>query len=184
MVVNVWLGQILAMIKKCCHTMARNTRSQQSTNSSTGHFPNVWKHVANQLATLCQKRSSCPMEKTHQVMCYSLPDYGRLKWRPILQDLDKALDAAYQDVLDEFDSVWCIKGLIVTHNNLTVIWKIRALDEHCFLISLGKSWVGLPRIVVLVTLAIEFVSICAKNKVKWHNWLSLDWVGLIKLGVL
>jgi hypothetical protein len=64
--------------------------------------------------------------------------------------------------------MWCIEGLIVTHSNLKVNSRIRAPDEHCFLISLSLGLVFL-RIVVLVTLAIEVVSICAKNKIKWHN---------------
>ena len=33
-------------------------------------------------------------------------------------DLGKAANVAYQDVLEEFDSVWCDKGLIATRSNL------------------------------------------------------------------
>jgi hypothetical protein len=39
-------------------------------------------------------------------------------------DLEKASDMAYQDVLDEFDLVWCVEGLIVPHIDL-VVWKVR-----------------------------------------------------------
>ena len=31
---------------------------------------------------------------------------------------------SYEDVLTKFDDVWCVKGLIVTHNNLVVTWKV------------------------------------------------------------
>ena len=46
-------------------------------------------------------------------------------------DLEEAPDVAYQDVLEEFDLVWCVKGLIVTWSNLVVTWK--APDGHYFL---------------------------------------------------
>jgi hypothetical protein len=56
------------------------------------------------------------------------------KWRKCIKlcgtpclamvDLEKASDMAYQDVLDEFDLVWCVKGLIVPHIDL-VVWKVR-----------------------------------------------------------
>lgn len=58
----------------------------------------------------------------------SLLDYGRTGWQwTTLRDLGKALDVvAYEDVLHEFDSVHSFKGLIVTHSNLSVTWKVRA----------------------------------------------------------
>lgn len=37
--------------------------------------------------------------------------------------MDTTPDIAYQDV-KEFGLAWCVQGLIVIHNNLTVIWKI------------------------------------------------------------
>jgi hypothetical protein len=40
-------------------------------------------------------------------------------------DLEKTLDVAYEDVLREFDKVWCVQGLIVTCYNLVVTWKVR-----------------------------------------------------------
>ena len=46
-------------------------------------------------------------------------------WEQTLCDLEKTLDVAFEDVLDEFDSVWCVKGLIVTRSNLSVTWKVR-----------------------------------------------------------
>ena len=38
----------------------------------------------------------------------------------MLKDLGKTPDVAYQDVLDEQDLVWCVKGLIANHSNLQV----------------------------------------------------------------
>jgi hypothetical protein len=66
-----------------------------------------------------------PIEKTHQLIWNALQDYGRTEWKWTLLDLDKAPDIAYQDVLNEFDSRWGVKGLIVTRSNLVVAWKIR-----------------------------------------------------------
>ena len=66
-----------------------------------------------------------PMEKTYQAVWDSLLDYDRLKWQRTLQDMEKALDVTYQDILREFDSGWCVKSLIVTRSNLVITWKIR-----------------------------------------------------------
>ena len=65
------------------------------------------------------------MEKTHQVVWDSLLDYGRHEWQQTLTDLDKTPDVAYQDALKDLGNVSCIKGLIVTHSNLVVIWEVR-----------------------------------------------------------
>ena len=55
----------------------------------------------------------------------ALLDYGQFEWQDMLKDLQKAPNVAYQDVLDELDSVWCVKGLIIIHSNLMVAWKDR-----------------------------------------------------------
>lgn len=39
--------------------------------------------------------------------------------------MDNALNVAYHDVLNEFDSVLCVKGLIAARSNLVVAWKVR-----------------------------------------------------------
>ena len=65
------------------------------------------------------------VEKTHQVVWDSMLGYGRLECQCTLLDLNKASDVAYEDVLNEFDSVWCVKGLIVTHIDIVVTWKVR-----------------------------------------------------------
>ena len=44
------------------------------------------------------------------------------KW--ILNELEKAPEIAYLDVLKEFDLVWCGKGLIVTRSDLVVTWTV------------------------------------------------------------
>ena len=46
-----------------------------------------------------------PIEKTRQVIWDTLQDYGRIEWQRTLSDLEKAPDIAYQDVLNEFDSI-------------------------------------------------------------------------------
>ena len=65
------------------------------------------------------------MEKIHQVIWESLPDYGRIEWKQTLKDLEEAPDVAYQVVLEEFNSVWCVEGVIVTRSKLVVTWKVR-----------------------------------------------------------
>ena len=53
-------------------------------------------------------------------------DYGRLEWQQNLQNLEKTPNVAYENVLNKFDSVWCVEGLIIIRSNLSVTWKIRA----------------------------------------------------------
>ena len=65
------------------------------------------------------------MEKTHQGVWDSLLDNGRLEWQRTLIDLEKAPDVAYEDVLKEFDNVWCVKGLTLTCSNLVIVWKVK-----------------------------------------------------------
>jgi hypothetical protein len=58
------------------------------------------------------------MEKTHQVVWDSLLDNGRLEWKQTLTDLEKTMDVAYEDFLEEIDNAWCDKDLYVTCSNL------------------------------------------------------------------
>ena len=62
------------------------------------------------------------IEKTCQVIWDALQDYGRIEWKHTLKDLQHAPDVAYQDVLNEFDSTWGVKNLIVTWSNVIVAW--------------------------------------------------------------
>ena len=55
------------------------------------------------------------MEKTHQVVCDALLDFGRIEWKMTLKDLEKAPDIDYNDVVKEFDAVWCVEGLSYCH---------------------------------------------------------------------
>ena len=41
-----------------------------------------------------------------QAIWGAMQDYGRIKWKRAILDLEKALDVAYQDILNEFDSIW------------------------------------------------------------------------------
>ena len=84
----------------------------------------------------------------------SFIDYDTLEWQRTLQDLDKAPDIAYENVLSSFDKDWCVKGLIVTHKDLVVTLKFRPMTS-----SLGSLVFGMFDFV----LAIEVVSICAQK---------------------
>lgn len=53
------------------------------------------------------------LKKTYQVVWDSLIDYGKIEWQQTLSDLENAADVAYQNVLREFDSVWCVKSLSI-----------------------------------------------------------------------
>ena len=66
-----------------------------------------------------------PIEKLSQVIWDALKDYNRIDWKHTLSNLEKAPNVAYQDVLNECDSTWGVKGLIVTPSNLVVTWKVR-----------------------------------------------------------
>lgn len=149
------------MINKCCPQCGPQYR--ESTEFNCPLSQHGWNYVVNHLVSLCQKRSSWHVEKTHQIMWYSLLDYGRLEWQPSLRDLDEVVDVAYQDVLDEFDSMWCIEGLIVTQSNLTVTWKVRVPEEHCFSIlrSLGLIF---PRVLYLLLLQLNLFQLVPKTK--------------------
>ena len=56
------------------------------------------------------------MEKPHQVVWDSLTNHDRLEWLCTLQDLENALDIAYEDVFRDFDKGRCVKSplLLVT----------------------------------------------------------------------
>ena len=60
------------------------------------------------------------MEKTHQFIWDTLQDYDKIEWQQTLSDLEKASDVTFQDVFNEFDLIWGVKGLIVTWSNLVV----------------------------------------------------------------
>lgn len=59
----------------------------------------------------------------HAKLWDSLLDYRRLEWQCTLLDLEKTLDIAYDD-LKKFDKIWCVKGLIITRNNIVLTWKV------------------------------------------------------------
>ena len=64
-----------------------------------------------------------PIEKPHQIIWDALQDYGRIEWKRMLRDLEKASSMAFHDILNKFDLTWGIKGLIVTWSNLVDTWK-------------------------------------------------------------
>ena len=81
-----------------------------------------------------------PIEKTRQVIWDALQDYGRIEWKRTLNNLEKAPDVAYQDILKKFDLTWGVKGLIVTQSNLVVMWKDRLQMNIISWFPLGLRW--------------------------------------------
>jgi hypothetical protein len=82
--------------------------------------------------------------------------------------LDKALDIAYQDVINQFDLAWGVKGLVMTQSNSMVTWKVR---RHMGLIS--RVPLGLRLLYqggcILVPFNTINSSICAKKKEYLHR---------------
>ena len=79
-------------------------------------------------------------------------------------DLEKALDVDFQDILNDINSMWGVKGLILTCSNLVVTWKVRPwLDIiSCCPLSFTlffRRW-------LYFSLLQSFFSICAKKKKK------------------
>ena len=77
-------------------------------------------------------------------------NYGRIEWQRTLAILEMTLDAAYQDILNEFDLTLGegggLKGLIVTRSNLGVTWKVR--PKHALFFYFPPGCVGSPEVVV------------------------------------
>ena len=65
------------------------------------------------------------IEKQHQVIWEAIHDYGMIEWKRTLEDLEEALDVAYQDILNGFDSKWGVINLVMTWSNLVVTWMDR-----------------------------------------------------------
>ena len=85
-----------------------------------------------------------PIEKTRQVIWDVQHVYGRIQWKWTLEDLERTLGMAHQGFLNESDSTWGSKAVIVPWSNLVATWKIRP-NGHYFLIS---THVPLVRLVV------------------------------------
>jgi hypothetical protein len=114
------------------------------------------------------------VEKSHQGGSDSLLDYERIKWQHTLTNFGKAPDMAYQDVLEEFNLVWCVKNLLATCNNLAVTYRRRlgpGLDGHYFLKS-PQFCVGSPEVVVFYPFAIERVQSVPKRTKNQKTKLS------------
>ena len=97
-----------------------------------------------------------------------------LSGNKLLRTMEKALDLAYQDVLNEFDSVMGVKGLIETRSNLVVTWKVRPQTDTTSWFPLRLRWFSQGGSCWFL-FAIEF-SICAKKKKKilaWYGYLMI-----------
>ena len=105
-----------------------------------------------------------PIKKTRQVIWDTLQDYGRIEWNWALKDLEKASDVAYQDVRNEFDLTWGIKGLIESRSNLVITWKDRPQMGTIFWFPLGLRWFAHVGCILgsLLQLKFQFVSVILK----------------------
>lgn len=79
----------------------------------------------NYLASIEWYGLQWPLEKTQQVVCDSLINYGRLEWHCMGTHIEKVPNVAYEDVIHNIMSIWCVKGLIITHSNFMATWKVR-----------------------------------------------------------
>lgn len=52
--------------------------------------------------------TKCTAKKVHQVVWESLICYRQIEWQKMLKNLAKTYDIAYHEVVDEFDSTWCL----------------------------------------------------------------------------
>ena len=59
-------------------------------------------------------------EKVHWLISVSLSKCGKIEWQRSIQAIAKAPDVAYEDILVENDSMWCVKDVIPTTSNLVV----------------------------------------------------------------
>ena len=80
------------------------------------------------------------LRKTRQVIWDALQYYGGIEWKHILMDLAKVPHVAYHDILNNFDSTWRVKGLIVTWSNLVVTWKVSLQMSTISWFPLGLRW--------------------------------------------
>jgi hypothetical protein len=60
----------------------------------------------------------------HHVVWDALLDFGRLEWQHTLKDPKKKPWMLPIKTFLMFYSIWCVKGLITTHSNIVVIWKV------------------------------------------------------------
>ena len=111
----------------------------------------IW-HQRNDMVL---KNLQWPIGKTRQVNWDALQDYDRIEWKRTLKDLEKTLDMAYHDFLNEFDLTWgqrpyChLEGQTANGSYFLISTRV-ALARPCWL-CIGSF------------LAIEF-SICAQKK--------------------
>ena len=90
----------------------------------------------------------------YQVAWDSLIDCGRLDWQWVFHGLEKIVGFVYMSVLNDIYLVWCVKGLIVTCSNLSVIGKV-------------KPWLG-----IISWILLDHVLHCPL--LKTCNWLDLE----------
>ena len=121
------------------------------------------------------------IEKMHQVIQDALQDYSRIKRKRTLSDLEKGLDVAYQNILKEFDSLWGVKGLIMSHpQQFNDYLKGQTSNGHYFLIS---SWIALvlPRWLCFhSSLQLNFQFVQKTEKERKMNQLNFNTLPIIQ----
>lgn len=119
------LTRTLSCVANCKEEFSHNTRLKLVDSGSLSVLPRL-----------------NPLQKRKKILFlslfFSMQRFGQLRrcimllWFPSLTMVRSSgkgcwktsethgIDVAYQDVLNQFDSMWCVKGLIVTHSNLVV----------------------------------------------------------------
>ena len=119
---------------------------------------------ANGFLMLCNG----PLRKHTKSFGDVFQDYDRIQWQWTLLDLEKAIDVAYPNVLNESDLIWGVQGLIVTQSNILITWKDRPPMSIIIFIF---PWVVLVHMRWLCFgsfLAIEIFNLCQKIQKKYN----------------
>ena len=82
------------------------------------------------------------------------------------------MDVAHHEFLNDFDSTWEVKSLIMTWSNLVAMWKVRAPNGYYFFISpwwalFLLGWLYLAFFVQLI------FSVCAQN-MDFHKYCNVN----------
>lgn len=120
-----------------------------------------------------------PIKKSQQVIWGILQDFDRIKWKRTLMNPEEAPNMAYHNILNEFSSTRGVKGFIVTHSNLVVMWKVRPHMGIIFWFPLGVCWLCHGDCIFIPFLQSILINLCQKqtnyeNKTHTHIQITLD----------
>ena len=115
-------------------------------------------------------------EKTCRVIWDALQDYGRIVSKRTLEGLEMAPDMAYEDILNDFDSTWGVKGFIMTRSNLVVTCKV--WPQMALFLDLHSDCASPPVFgcifIILLQLNSQFVPKIRRNN-KCTKWGTNSW---------